>query len=154
MTDDNRRMRSASPEAGPATPPEPLASARWHVDGSLLALKLIGAVAFGVIPPVFGLNPASRWFGLLVAILLAVYGIRDVVAPIRLAADQDGLTVVAGYAGHRRVAWSQIERLRVDSRRRAEFLEVDTGEALHLFSRYDLSMPPHDALNMLERIRP
>ena len=87
-------------------------------------------------------------------LVLAIYAFRDVAAPVRLAADAEGVTVINGYAGHRRLAWSQIERIRVDSRRRAEFLEVDAGESLHLFSRYDLSMPPTEALATLEKIRP
>ena len=37
--------------------------------------------------------------GLVVAVGLAVYGLRDLLAPVRLAADGDGLTVVTGFAG-------------------------------------------------------
>jgi len=158
-------MRPGSPDDEPpddgesvddvqAVPGAPLTSARWHVDRSLLVAKIIGVVAFALIPQVLGLNLGSRWFGVLVAVVLAVYAARDVVAPVRLSADAEGVTVISGYAGHRRLAWSEIDRIRVDSRRRSEFLEVDVEDALHLFSRYDLGMPPTDALAMLERVRP
>lgn len=147
--DDNA---SNDPEA--PLPAGPVASAQWRVDRSMVVLKFVGAIAFAIIPQILGLNSASRLFGLGMCLVLAIYAFRDVAAPIRLSADAEGLTVIHGYAGHRRLAWSQIDRIRVDSRRRAEFLEVDSGETLHLFSRYDLSMPPTEALATLEKIRP
>ena len=152
-------MRPGSPEGqepdpSEEEPAEPITAAEWHVDRSLMTFKIIGALAFALVPQVLGLNAASRWFGVVVAIVLAIYALRDVAAPVRLAADAEGVTVVSGYSGHRRLAWSEIDRLRVDSRRRAEFLEVDANESLHLFSRYDLGMPPTEALEMLEQIRP
>lgn len=137
-----------------AAPEPPLTSARWHVDRTALVAKIIGVAAFALIPQVLGLNAGSRWFGLLLALVFAVYAARDVVASVRLSADADGVTVVSGYAGHRQLPWSEVERLRVGTQRRAEFLEVDTGDSVHLFSRYDLGMPPTQALAMLERIRP
>ena len=112
-----------------AVPEPPLKAARWHVDRTALVAKIIGVVAFALIPQVLSLNAGSRWFGLLLALVFAVYAPRDVVAPVRLSADAEGVTVVKGYAGHRRLPWSEIERLRVGSQRRAEFLEVDTGDS-------------------------
>jgi hypothetical protein len=50
--------------------------------------------------------------------------------------------VVHGFARTRHVPWADVERVRVDSRqrlgRRNEVLEVDTGEALYLFSPQEL----------------
>jgi len=134
-------------------PSVPLTAAKWHVDRTMIVAKVIAVIAFAAIPQVFQLNTASRWFGLIVAAVLAAYAVRDVIAPVRLAADREGLTVISGYAGHRRLAWSEVERLRVD-RKRSSMLEVETTGSLHLFSRYDLSMPPDEALTMLEQLRP
>jgi hypothetical protein len=89
--------------------------------------------------------------------ILAVYALRDVIAPVRLAADLDGVTVVSGYAGHRRVDWAQVERMRVDARSRggmrSELLEIDAGEHLFLLSRYDLNTHPADVYEDLLRLR-
>jgi hypothetical protein len=120
----------------------------------MLVFKIIGVVAFALVPVILGLNLETRWFGFVVAAVLAGYAVRDVVAPVRLSADSDGVTVVRGYAGHRRLAWSEIKRVRLDTMRRAPFLEIDADESLHLFSRYDLGMPPDQALAMIEQIRP
>jgi hypothetical protein len=53
--------------------------------------------------------------------------------------------------------WSQIERVRVDDRQRfglrSELLEIDTGEALYLFSTYDLDAPCADVAETLEALR-
>jgi hypothetical protein len=140
--------------AAPVVPTAPLDSAQWRVDRTMLVLKIIGLVAFAVIPQAFQLNLASRWFGGVVAVALALYAIRDVVAPVRLAADHDGVRLVVGFAGHRDIPWSEIIGLKLDPRRRSGFLEIETAATLHLFSRYDLSMAPADALDMLTRIRP
>jgi Bacterial PH domain len=146
-------MRSSSPhEADPV--PDPITSAVWRVDRSMLVFKIIGMLAFALIPSLIGLNLETRWFGFVVAAVLAAYAVRDVAAPVRLSADAEGVTVVHGYAGHRRLAWSEIERVRLDTMRRAPFMEIDAGESLHLFSRYDLGMPPDEALAMIEQIMP
>jgi hypothetical protein len=133
---------------------QPSTGTEWRVSSGLVTLKIIGAVAFGLIPTAFGLNPASRWFGWVVTLGLAVYALRDLLAPVRLAADPDGVTVVSGFAGHRRLGWDEIERVRIDHTRRAEFLEIDAGESLYLFSRYDLGTSPTEALPALNRLRP
>ena len=74
------------------------------------------------------------------ALFLAVWGLRDLIAPVRLSADAEGVTVVSGFAGRRRLPWAAIERITVDTRTRrglrSETLEIDTGEAIHLFSRW------------------
>jgi hypothetical protein len=136
------------------TPTGPLTSAQWRVDRTMLVAKILGIVAFAAIPQVFEFNLTSRWFGGVVAVALALYAIRDLVVPVRLAADQEGVRVVVGFAGHRDIPWADVDGLRLDPRRRAGFLEIETATSLHLLSRYDLSMLPADALAMLERIRP
>jgi hypothetical protein len=92
------------------------------------------------------------------ALVLLVWGVRDLVARERLAADAEGVTVVSGYAGRRRLPWSAIERIAVDTRTRrglrSETLEVDTGEAIHLFSRWELGAPPDEVAARLDEINP
>jgi hypothetical protein len=132
----------------------PLTSATWRIDRVMIAVKMIGIIAFAALPQVFETNTVSRWFGIAIAVALAVYLARDLLASVRLAADPDGVTVIHGFAGHRRIAWSDVDRIRVDQRRRSGFLEIETEHTLHLFSRYDLGMTPDQALEMLTQIRP
>jgi hypothetical protein len=86
-----------------------------------------------------------------------VLALRDLLAPVRLAADPTGVTVVSGFAGHRHLPWDQIERIRVDERRRfgarSQLLEIDTGESLHLFSGYELSASVSDVATLLQGLR-
>jgi hypothetical protein len=91
------------------------------------------------------------------AAALALWAARDLIAPVRLAADPAGVTLVAGFAGRRHLAWSQIERVQVDTRPRlgirTETLEIDAGDSLHLFSEYDLGAPPAEVAAALEPLR-
>jgi hypothetical protein len=63
----------------------------------------------------------------------------------------------SGFAGHRELGWSQVERVRVDNRLRfglrTDMLELDAGEQLFLLSRYDLGAEPRDAFEALEAVR-
>jgi len=124
----------------------------------LPAAKLFGAVAIVVLVLVFGRDDPVRWFvAVAVGLGLAGWALRDLIAPVRLAADPDGVTVIAGFAGRRRLAWSQIERVRIDRRARlgvrTELLEVDAGDNVYLFSRYDLGAEPEDVLASLLALR-
>jgi Bacterial PH domain len=120
--------------------------------------KLLGAVAIVVLVLAFGRNDPVQWFlAVAVGLALAGWALRDVVAPVRLAADPDGVTVVVGFAGRRRLAWPEIERIRIDRRDRlgvrTELLELDAGDSLYLFSRYDLGAEPEDVLASLLALR-
>lgn len=101
---------------------------------------------------------ASLGVALAAAVAVAAYGARDLAARERLRADADGVVVVRGFAGHRRLAWSEIERVRVDTRTRlgarSELLEVDAGDEIYLFSRFDLGVDVEDALVALHSVRP
>jgi hypothetical protein len=94
----------------------------------------------------------------LAALVTGAYALRDLIAPVRLAADREGLTVIYGYAGHRRLEWDVIERIRLDERRRlgtrSAALEIDTGDHLYLLSPYDLGTDPADAVEALARLTP
>ena len=130
----------------------------WRIRPVLPVTKLIGAVAIVVLVFAFGRGDPVQWFlAAAVGLGLAGWALRDLVAPVRLAADPDGVTVVVGFAGRRRLAWSEIERVRVDRRARAgvrtELLEVDAGDYLYLFSRYELGAEPEDVLASLQALR-
>ena len=121
-------------------------------------VKLLGAVAIVALVLAFGRDDPVQWFlAAVVALGLAGWALRDVVAPVRLAADPDGVTVIVGFAGRRRLAWSDIERVRIDRRDRLglrrELLEVDTGDYLYLFGRYDLGAEPEEVLASLQALR-
>ncbi|OKI57985.1 hypothetical protein A6A27_07010 [Micromonospora sp. CB01531] len=93
----------------------------------------------------------------LAAAALAGWGVRDLVAPVRLAVDAEGVTVIQGFAGRRRLPWPAVEAIRVERRTRrgltAETLEIDAGESLHLFGRYDLDAPPEEVAEALRAAR-
>jgi hypothetical protein len=99
----------------------------------------------------------SFWLGLVAAGLVAGYGLRDVLGRERLRADATGVRIGSGFAGHRELDWSQVERVRVDNRLRfglrTDMLELDAGEQLFLLSRYDLGAEPRDAFEALEAVR-
>jgi len=145
-----------SEEAGPAgaAAPDRLS---WRVSRKMTALKAAGVLAFTVMALLSLGEPVRPVVAGLAALILAGYALRDLVAPVRLEADPDGVTVVTGFAGRRRLAWSQIERVRVDERRRlgvrSELLEIDTGESLHLLSQYDLDASVRDVADALLRLR-
>ncbi len=120
--------------------------------------KGLGAVAVVVLVFAFGRDDPVQWaMAVAVAAGLAIWALRDVVAPVRLAADHEGITVVTGFAGRRRLVWAQIERVRLDRRDRlgitTEMLEVDADDALFLFSMHDLGADPHEVLEVLEKLR-
>jgi hypothetical protein len=143
---------AASPPAAP-----PPTDVQFHADKRFMWLKFVAAAVFIASPFVARSSVTGIVIGLVVGLGLAVYGLRDVLAPVRLAVDPAGVTVVAGFAGHRRLPWSAIDRVRLDERSRyggrQSLLEIDAGESLHFFSRYDLGMPPTEALDRVRAVR-
>jgi hypothetical protein len=130
----------------------------WRINPVLPAAKLIGAAALTSLAWAFGDGNPVRWVLAGVVVLgLVGWAVRDLVAPVRLAADPNGVTVIAGFARRRHLAWSQIERVRVDRRARrglhTELLEIDTGESLHLFGLHDLGVPPEEVADALTALR-
>jgi hypothetical protein len=101
----------------------------------------------------------TKVFAALVGAAVAgTLALRDLLAPVRLAADPDGVTVVTGFASRLRLPWSRIERVRVDERERlglkSRLLEIDAGSSIHLFSTYELNAEVEEVAQELERIRP
>jgi hypothetical protein len=130
---------------------------RWRVNSGLTALKISGAVVFLVVAVVFGSDLVGLALGVAAALALGVFALRDVLVPVRLAADPTGVTVVSGFAGRRHLGWAEIERIRVDERRRlgtrSQLLEIDAGESLHLFSGYELSASCTEVAALLQNLR-
>lgn len=120
-------------------------------------MKLAGAVLLAAVAATSGAERGRLLLAGVAAVALAVWGLRDVLAPVRLAADEEGVTVVTGYAGRRRIPWTDVERVGVGEHRtlglRTEILEIDTGETLHLFSRHDLGAPCEDVEQALTALR-
>jgi hypothetical protein len=129
----------------------------WRVNRRLTGLKVVAAVVFLVVALWFHADPVGFVIGLAAALALGAFALRDLLMPVRLAADPTGVTVVSGFAGQRHLPWERIERIRVDERRRlglrSELLEMDTGDSLHLFSAYELSAPCADVAAQLEALR-
>lgn len=130
----------------------------WRIKPVLPVTKGLGAVAVVVLVTAFGRDDAVQWvLAGAVTIGLALWALRDLVAPIRLAADAEGVTVIDGFARRRWLPWAQIDRVRLDRRERlgltTEMLEIDAEEALYLYSLHDLGADPHDVLAELEQLR-
>jgi hypothetical protein len=143
------------PQDAPAAPVD---SVSYRVDGRFTAIKAGGFAIFALAALAFHDDRSKLAFTAVAALVLAGYALRDIIAPVRLAADREAVTVVHGYAGHRRLEWDEIERVRLDQRRRlgtrAVALEIDTGEHIYLFSSYDLGTDPADAAAALDSLRP
>jgi hypothetical protein len=135
-----------------------MAEQPWRIRPVLPVTKALGAVAVLVLVFAFGRRDPVQWVlaGAIAAGLLG-WALRDLLAPVRLAADPSGVTVVEGFARHRWLSWAKIERVRVDRRERlglaTAMLEVDADEALYLFSMHDLGADPHEVLVALEEFR-
>ncbi|MEO3770721.1 PH domain-containing protein [Micromonospora sp. B9E7] len=131
---------------------------QWRVPAGLPAAKLAGAVLLIALGLLFADGDSVRLvLAALAAAALAGWAARDLIAPVRLAVDPAGLTVIRGFAGRRRLPWPEIEAITVDRRPRlgltSEVLEIDTGESLHLFGRYDLGTTPEEVATELRAAR-
>ena len=135
-----------------------MAPLEWRVKPVLPVTKLLGAMALVVLAVAFGDGDPVRWvLALVTAAGLTGWAVRDLIRPVRLAADAEGVTVVTGFASRRRLSWSAIEVVRVDSRTRRglrnELLEIDAGESLHLLSAHELGTDPQEVAAALNDLR-
>ncbi|WP_066370000.1 PH domain-containing protein [Herbidospora mongoliensis] len=132
----------------------------WQVPTKIVAGKAAGTLICLLLIVYGWLTSDIRLVILLTAaaIALAFFTARDLLARVRLVADPSGIIVVAGFAGRRRITWSEIDRIRVDERARyglrSTLLEIDTGDDIHLFSQYDLGEPVVPVAETLIRMRP
>ncbi|MDA0638804.1 PH domain-containing protein [Nonomuraea sp. CA-218870] len=129
----------------------------WKVRRELAVFKILGALACAGLGVYWFFGGDLRGVILAVpaAVLVGAMGLRDVLAPVRLSMDEDGITVVHGFAGKRHVPWEAIWDVKVDVRRRwglrSEMLEIDTGDHLHIFSAHDLGASPTEVAAELRR---
>jgi len=132
-------------------------SGKWRVSAGFLGIKCVVAVGAGGAAFLLADDRRVLIAALVAAAVAGGYALRDILAPVRLAADPQGITVVTGYASRRRLDWAQVERIKVDTRSRAglrsELLEIDTGDMLYLLSTYDLNARVDEVAVELERIR-
>lgn len=158
----DRTAQPRPPSGPPAGAPSGSEGAApgWRVQPALPVVKIGAAVllvALGALLAANDNDPVQLGIAVVAAAGLLVWGVRDLVAPVRLSADPAGITVISGYAGRRQLPWTAVERIRVDTRPRlglrTETLEVDAGESLHLFSRYDLGTAPTEVAETLHRLQ-
>jgi len=131
---------------------------QWRIKPVLPVTKGMGAIAVVVLAAAFAGRDPVRWsLAAVVGLALAIWAVRDLIAPVRLAADAAGITVITGFARRRHLPWAHIERVRVDvsSRRglRSELLELDAGESIFLFSAHELGALPEDVATALAELR-
>ncbi|MGC4806611.1 PH domain-containing protein [Micromonospora sp. DT233] len=143
----------------PERSPESSAVRQWRVPPVLPVAKLVGAAALLGLGFLFADGDVVRLvLAATAAVGLLGWAARDLLAPVRLAVDPAGVTVIRGFAGRRRLAWGDVEAITVDRRPRLgltnDVLEIDAGESLHLFGRYDLNAPPEDVAEALRAARP
>ena len=136
---------------------QPWSPQPWRIKPVLPVTKLLGAVAVLVLVFAFGRDDAVQWFlASAVSAGLAGWAVRDLVAPIRLAADAEGVTVIVGYARRHWLPWAQIAAVRLDRHDRfgisSDMVEIDADDALYLFSMHDLGAEPRDVLAVLQQL--
>jgi hypothetical protein len=155
---------SEDPHQEPTPRDGPAPGVGYGPDGSVFFRVRTGVIAgkfalatLLLLIAVFAGDGFGLWLGVVAAALVAAYGLRDVLGRERLRADGHGIRIGTGFAGHRELPWSKLERVRVDQRLRlgvrTDLLELDAGEELFLLSRYDLGADPHDAYEALAALR-
>lgn len=126
---------------------------QWRVPRRVVILKVIIAIAFIGLAWWFATDTERLLVAGLVALVIATYAVRDLIWPVRLSVGPDGVMVSRGFVGRREIAWGEIERLRMDRRRRlgstSELLEIDIDTTLFLFSKHELDEPLDDVLAAL-----
>jgi Bacterial PH domain len=128
----------------------------YQVPGRVILVKVALVVLLALVA-LAAPNPTQTQVGLVVAAATAIVVARDLVARQRLQADPAEVVVRHGYAGRRHLAWPQVEAVRIDTRTRfgarAELLELDAGEEIYQFSRYELGADPREVAAVLESLR-
>ncbi|MQY09368.1 PH domain-containing protein [Actinomadura macrotermitis] len=132
------------------------AAARWRVPPAQTALKCAAAAVFAVLAAL-----SDEPGGLLLAAVATLgsggLALRDLLAPVRVAADPGAVTVVTGFAGHRTLTWPEVLDVGTDERRRflstTRLLEIRTDDDLYLFSAFDLGADVREVADELDRLR-
>ncbi len=164
----DEKSRPVTPR--PAVPPrdDPAVtqptSVSWRVPGRVLVSKLVVFAIVLMLGLLLARDPLGLWLAAVAAVAVGIYALRDILAPVRLAADREGVTVVTGFAGRRQIPWRDVERIRVDrsarvglramlEAERTALLEIDTGSSLHLFGTSELGAPVDEVAKTLRHLR-
>ena len=113
----------------------------------LAAALLLGGVMTGLVGDRGGVVLAVP-----VVLALAGLGLRDLLLRPVLLADAEAVEVVHGLR-RLRAPWSEVERMRVVTDRRAPLLELDLGEVLVVLGRRRLRRSPEAVLAELAALR-
>ncbi len=147
-------MPDPSPHESAAEAPT---EASWRVDKRLTVAKWAGAAIFALAAAIGFRDPGQLIVVGLAAALLLALAVRDLIAPVRLAAGPEGVTVATGLRGRRTIPWNQIEHIKIDARRgmllRSQVLELDGGDQLYFFSVNELGAPCEEVADTLAAIR-
>ncbi|WP_026414587.1 PH domain-containing protein [Actinomadura oligospora] len=130
---------------------------RWRVPPAQTAVKIAAAVALAALTVLSLDDPQFVLLAGVAAVGATALAVRDVLAPVRLEADVEGLTAVRGYATRTRLAWPEVTAVRVDERRRlfskTLLLEIETEDDLIMLSRFDLGADVRDVADTLTELR-
>ncbi|MFG2000748.1 PH domain-containing protein [Spirillospora sp. NPDC048911] len=114
----------------------------WRVPPPQIVVKCAATVALAVLAVLSIDDPQLLFLAGIATAGAGALALRDLLAPVRLTAGADGLTVISGYAGKRHIPWSEVTAIRVDERQRllmrTRLLEIETPDDLHLLSTFDL----------------
>ncbi|TDB98932.1 PH domain-containing protein [Micromonospora fluostatini] len=134
----------------PSTPPV----RHWRVPPMVPVVKAAGAVGLLLLGLLLDDGDRVRLAlaGLIAAGLLG-WAAPDLLVPVRLAVDPDGIVVQRRFGGWIRLPWAAIETIDLDRRSRrglaTELVEIDAGDSLHLFGRYDVDAPLDEVVEEL-----
>jgi hypothetical protein len=129
----------------------------YRVPRRVIELKFALAAAVAV-AGLLTRDPTPIVIALLVSSALVLYAVRDVVARERLRVEADGLVVVHGFVRRAHLGWADVERVHVDERlrlgARTKLLEVDAGDWIGQYSRYELGTEPESVVAAIDAVRP
>ncbi|HZE41628.1 MAG TPA: PH domain-containing protein [Stackebrandtia sp.] len=130
---------------------------QWRVPRHVVVIKVAATAAFALAALWFSADVARFAIAVLATLVSAAYAVRDLIWPIRLTADAQGVGVSRGFMGLRHIAWGEIARIRVDERRRfgatTALLEIDIDYTLFLFSKHEIGEDPRAAAETLGAMR-
>jgi hypothetical protein len=129
----------------------------WRVERRR-PMSRVAAAILAVIGTLILARDGSQYAaGLALAAVFGALAARDLLVPVRLSADPEGLTVLTGLARQRRIPWRDVERIHVDTRNRLGLrqsaLEIDEGGSLHVLDGSDLGADPLDVAATLTQLR-
>ena len=122
-----------------------------------MVAKVAGTALFALAALWFSSDGVRFVLALAAALPVGSFAVRDLLIPVRLAVDDEGVSVARGFFGLRHLAWGEIVRIRVDERRRfgtvSALLEIDVDTTIFLFGKHEIGADPRDVSETLNRWR-